>query len=466
MSDSVALRPTNNTVQSAARPFLPPAKQAAYAIGQMGWSILINIIGLVLVYFYLPPSNAGLPALITDRTFLVVLNAIALLAAVGRIWDAVTDPVIASWSDRSKNPRGRRIPFLAWGALPASVFLLLMFTPPVREVSGWNIIWLFVMQTLFYLFLTVYVTPYSALMPELGHTANQRLNLATWVSITYALGIVVAAQTPTLANVLQSAFGVADRVLALQITIGFLALIATLMMYAPVLAIDERAYTDPVPSGTSMSEAMRRTFANPHFFYYVVADTTYFTATTIVNTGLLYYVTVLLGLEEALVGTLLVLLIALSFVCYPFVNMLARRTGKKTMIVAALLALSVVFVGIFFLGKFPLPAMTQAVLVVVLYAIPLAPMAILPNAVLGDIAEEDALRTGVRQEAMYFGARTLLQKMGITLGILIFAGLTTFGRDPGDDLGIRLSALVGFVFCLIAGLVFMRYNERKVLGKE
>lgn len=452
------------TTAAPEKPFLPPSRQLAYALGQMGWAILINIVGLVLVYFYLPPDNAGLPALISDRTFFVVLNAISLLAAAGHIFDGVIDPAIANWSDRTITRWGRRTPWLVAGALPAALFLFFMFVPWTRSLSGANIVWLFLMQSLFFLFLSVYVTPFSALMPELGHTPNQRLNLATWVSITYALGIVIAAQTPALADLVQSALGVVDRVNAFQAAIGILAVIATVLMYVPVLTIRERDYCDPEPSGMPMMAALRRTFRNPHFFYYVVADATYFTATTIVNTGLLYYATVLLGLSEAVASTLLTLLIIVSFVCYPAVNLLARRVGKKPMLVGALFTLSLVFVGIFFLGKYPLPPITQGILLAVLYAIPLAPMAILPNAVLGDIAEHDAQQSGIRQEGMYFGARTILQKLGVTLGIVIFAGLTAFGRNPGDDLGIRLSALVGFVFCLVAGIVFMRYNERVVVG--
>ncbi|MBW7884342.1 MAG: MFS transporter, partial [Caldilineaceae bacterium] len=144
------------------KPFLPARKQAAYAIGQLGWSTLVNIIGLELVYFYLPPETAALPALITTVTFLGIFNAITLIAASGRLFDAVTDPIIANLSDRSRNPRGRRIPFLAAGALPAALFCTLMFVPLVRSVSAVNIVWLVAMQFLFYLFLTVYVTPYFA----------------------------------------------------------------------------------------------------------------------------------------------------------------------------------------------------------------------------------------------------------------------------------------------------------------
>jgi GPH family glycoside/pentoside/hexuronide:cation symporter len=65
-------------------------------------------------------------------TFLGVLNALTLIAASGRLLDAIADPWIASWSDRTTHRRGRRIPFLMFGALPAAVFLVLMFVPPVQ----------------------------------------------------------------------------------------------------------------------------------------------------------------------------------------------------------------------------------------------------------------------------------------------------------------------------------------------
>ena len=107
----------------------------------------------------------------------------------------------------------------------------------------------------------------------------------------------------------------------------------------------------------------------------------------------------------------------------------------------------------------------QAYGVIIFYAVPLAFLGVLPNAVLGDIAEHDARATGQAQEGMFFAARTLMQKLGQTLGIVVFAGLTTFGRNPGDDLGIRLSGVAGFALCLLAGIVFIRYGERKLLAE-
>src|SRR4030042_3120251 len=205
---------------------LPLSRQILYSIGQCGWSILINIINLQLVYFYIPPEGSGLKIFISQAVFLLILNSITILAAAGRLWDAITDPVIASLSDNWKGKNGRRIPFMKVGAIPAALFCLLMFIPIVNKISGWNIAWLFIMQTLFYLFITIYVTPFIAMMPELGQTPNEKLNLSTWISITYAIGIMIASQIPKLGELLISIFNITSKVLAIQLSIGIIAFIS------------------------------------------------------------------------------------------------------------------------------------------------------------------------------------------------------------------------------------------------
>lgn len=445
------------------KPTLPLSKQISYAVGQLGWSILVNLIGLMLVYFYLPPETAKLPFFITQVIFLGVLNVLTIVAASGRLVDALTDPLIASFSDRFTHKRGRRIPFMAVGALPAALFCFLIFVPPLQEMSGWNIVWLVVAQILFYVFLTLYVTPFFALLPELGHTADERLNLSTWISVTYALGIVLAAQTPLLADIMQEGLGLDSRVGAIQAAIGVMAVLALVFMAVPIFTIDERKYCEGKPSTVPLFTALKSTFQNANFRYYVVADFSYFMGLTIMNTGLLYYITVLLGLEEALVGMLLVVMVVVSFVFYPVVNVLAKKAGKRVLVIGSFLSMSVVFMGVYFFGRMPLDPTAQAYILVLFYAVPLSFLSVLPNAILADIAEHDALQSGERKEGMFFAARTLMQKFGQTFGILVFAMLTTFGKDPGDDLGIRLSGLAGFLLCLGAGLAFTRYNERKLM---
>jgi len=58
-----------------------------------------------------------------------------------------------------------------------------------------------------------------------------------------------------------------------------------------------------------------------------------------------------------------------------------------------------------------------------------------------------------------------MQKFGQTAGVVLFAMFTSLGKDPGDDLGIRLSGLVGAALCILSGLYFLKYNEKKLLAE-
>src|SRR3954468_21647986 len=100
-------------------PAFPLSKQFFYAFGMMGWSMMINLISVILVYLYIKPSNSGLTILISQAAVFGLFNVISLITASGRFTDAIFDPLIAQLSDRSKNPEGRRIPFMKMAILPS-----------------------------------------------------------------------------------------------------------------------------------------------------------------------------------------------------------------------------------------------------------------------------------------------------------------------------------------------------------
>lgn len=65
----------------------------------------------------------------------------------------------------------------------------------------------------YYLSITAYCTPYNALIPELGHTQQERLNISTVISFTFIAGTAVAYLAPMIWGVFIPAFG---RVGAIQ----------------------------------------------------------------------------------------------------------------------------------------------------------------------------------------------------------------------------------------------------------
>jgi GPH family glycoside/pentoside/hexuronide:cation symporter len=433
-----------------------------YSIGQLGWSILMGLINTYLVWFYLPPAEAGLPELIPQGKILGFLTVIGLITMGGRLLDAVTDPLVAAMSDRSTSKLGRRISFMKKGALPLAVFTVLVFWSPFTSHAG-NIIWLVLALAGFYVFYTIYVTPYMTLISELGYSSEMKLNLATAISVTFFIGTGIAFGAPAIWNMLIGA-GIV-KVLAVQYVVLGMAILAMVLMFVPVFTINERKYSSGKPSKENVVESMKKTFQNRDFKVFIISDLAYWLALTILMTGLIYYVTILLRMPEEKVSFYNIMVFAFSFVFYPFVNILAKKAGKKKMMIFAFITFSVMYFYISVLGKefMPMSTHVQAMILAVLTAIALAIFGILPNAIIADIADSDAIRTGSKREAMFFGARTFMSKIGQMLAMLVFSSLLLLGKDLGNDLGIRLTGPAAGFFCIIGLVFFVFYREKYVL---
>jgi GPH family glycoside/pentoside/hexuronide:cation symporter len=394
-----------------------------------------------------------------------IFSFISLIAASGRVWDAITDPLIAYLSDKSKNPRGRRTPFMRWSVFPLMIACILMYFPLKNEIANSNVWWLVIIQLLFYLFLTIYIIPYNALIAELGHTTNEKLRLSTLQSVAFFVGMVLASACPALAEFLFRVVGYKNMMVAYQYSVIIMTVFATIFLVLPSFFLNEKKYSIGAPNNLKPSESFKPVFTNKNFFLFIVADFAYFIGITIIGTGALYYVTVLLGLNQSF-GTIMVgTMLLLSLACYPLVNSLARKFNKKILILLNLFAMGILFLLTYFLGRLPFAPEVQGILTGVLFAFPLAVLGIIPPVVLAEIAHLDAYESRQNKEAVFFAVRSLFDKFGQTFGIVIFTILThNFGKDPGNDLGIRLSGIFGLILCFIAGIIFSFFNEKKVIA--
>lgn len=442
---------------------LPSHISFAYALGQLGWSLLSGIVATYLIFYYIPTSISGIPVSIPQVQFLGFLTIIGLIMMLGRFFDAITDPWIATLSDQSTHKKGRRISFMNRAALPFALFTVLVFFHPVATTSWLNVVVLTINLLLFYLFLTMYVTPFFALLSELGKTSQERLNLSTYISITWFLGFAIASQAPLLWGVFEN-LGY-DKVVAMRIAFSILAFVGLIFLYIPVIFIDEKKYTQAVPSTVNMVDSIKATFRNSFFSIFVFSDLVYWVAITIFQSALIFYVTILLSLPEETTGTLLVLLGLGSFVFYVPVNMLSSRFGKKSLMIVAFILFVFTYLFGAFLGTLPFVTMTQAYVLVGLGMFPMAVFGILPNAMVADIAQYDAIKTGVRREAMFFGTRTFMSKMGQMISMLVISALLMIERNGSNEIGIRLTAIAAGIFCVLGLILLLFYNEKEILSE-
>lgn len=442
-----------------------------FAVGQLGWATLSGVINTWLVTFYLPTQgsvDAGAHFYVpTGLVVGGVLTILGLITASGRIFDAVTDPWIASLSDRSNNPEGRRIPFMRRAALPLALMTVMVFCAPVPYISAINVCWVFVTLILFYLFMTMYCTPYNALITEFGKTQDDRMYISTAISLTFFFGTLVAYMPFVFAGMLQQhvSYDWSYRILFIVI-----AIFAMLAMLVPTALLNERDFVDSVPSKQPAFSSLVKTFKNKEFLKFTASDIAYWIGLTLFQTGLPFFVKVSMQLDEFYTTVLLGAMTVISACFYPIVSKLVKRWGKKRLVCGGFLGLALAYVFTALIGIIPLPGIVFGVLIVITAAFPMALLGIIPQSIVADVAEYDAIRTGEQREGMFFAARTFGMKFGQSVAMLTFTSLAIIGTAQdltSNDLtaspvGLRIVAICAVAFCVLGAVILSFYDEKGV----
>ena len=452
-----------------------------FAIGQLGWSLLGGIISAWLVTFYLPTKGdieAGAvqyiaPGLVIGG-FLTILG---LITALCRVFDAVTDPLVASLSDRSNNKRGRRIPFMQFSAVPFAVVTVLVFCAPIEAISGWNVAWISIFLVLFYAFMTMYCTPYNALISEFAKNQQERMYISTAISMTYLFGTLLAYFPFLAAGWIRGLVGFSW---SYRICFIVLAVLALVCMLLPTFALKERDYVDSVPDRTNVLKSLTSTFKNKDFRTFSLSDIMYWVGLTLFQTGLPFFVKVSMGFDEGLVIVFMGGMSVLSAIFYPFVTKMVKKFGKKRLVIFGFLGLAACY-AIAAVSSIPnfLPDQGKAnglswvfgIAIMVLSAVPMALLGIIPQSIVADVAEAEKVTTGQSREGMFFAARTFAMKFGQSLAMLVFTSLAIIGTTQNTSenditaskLGMLIVAIVAVSFCVLGAIILMLYREKKVM---
>ena len=456
-----------------------------FAVGQLGWSTLSGIISAWFVTFYLPTEadlaqGGAIQYIVPGLVIGGFLTVLGLVTALSRVFDAVSDPLIASLSDRSKNKRGRRIPFMQYAAIPLAVVTVLLFCAPIQKISGWNIVWISVFVVLFYLFMTMYCTPYNALISEFGKTQDDRMFISTAISLTYFAGTLLAYTPFVFAGLLRESVGYSW---SYRVCFIVLAVIATVCMLLPTFLIREKDFVDAEPSNANMFKSLAATFKNKDFRTFACSDIMYWVGLTLFQTGLPFYVKVSMAIDESFTMYFLGGMTVLSAAFYPIVSKLVKKFGKKKLTIAGFFGLALAYViatliGVLgtaenpgLLGIGAIPGVVFGVLICVIAAFPMALLGIIPQSIVADVAESDGITTGENREGMFFAARTFAMKFGQSLAMLLFTSLAIIGTTQNANsnditastLGMTVVGIVAVVFCVLGACIMIFYNEKKIM---
>jgi GPH family glycoside/pentoside/hexuronide:cation symporter len=413
---------------------LPLSKRLAYAAP----AFALAIVGIP-VYVYIPKFYTDVVG--------VNIAALGTLLLLVRVFDAVTDPLIGSLSDRTTTRFGRRRPYIAGGSILLAITMYALFNPPVLS-SSTAALWFGVSIFAVFLFWTVVTVPYESLGPELSFDYNHRTVLFAYRDGALLVGTLVAASSPALVASLfdLSADGAGERAKFFWVSVFYVPLMVLLCWWS-ILALRERNRSTAQREEKTKLD-LRLVARNRPFIILLIAYTISALGSSLPATLILYYV------EYVLLSSKADLFLALYFVTgillLPAWIRIAHRIGKKRAWLLSMAINTGAFIGVYFLGP---GDTTWYAILVVLSGLGFGATVALPSAMEADVIDYDELLSGRRREGLYVGIWSITKKLTAALGVgLALAVLGASGYVPNVQQSQSVQLTLRILYALVPSL--------------
>nr|WP_295106496.1 MFS transporter [uncultured Caulobacter sp.] len=400
---------------------LPIGTKLFYGFGSIAYGVKDGAFKSFLLIYY--NQVVGLPAGLVASAILLALVA-----------DSLLDPLIGQMSDGLRSRWGRRHPFMYASALPTAGSFLLLFMPPADWSQGALFGYIVVTSILVRSFVALYEIPSSALGPELSADYDERTAIMAY---RYMFAIVGGAllYIVTLKVFLRPDAGHPVGLLnpdgwwRYAITAAVIMALSILVSAAGThgrIATFRQPPARPRRSLPTVLGEMRQSLGHGSFLALMAYGVIKFTGTGVVSALALYFATYWWKLSSGQIALLALDALIGSLLALPLAPRLSRLLGKKRVAIV-LLAVTVV------LGLLPFalrmagwfPAEGSRLLVPALLAIQTlywtcgVVSVIMITAMLSDVIDDSAVRTGRRAEGLFFAANSIVQKCVSGLGVFV-----------------------------------------------
>jgi len=453
---------------------LTPKEKWTYAIGNIPFSVKDAAFANFVIFYY--TQVQGLSGTLAGLVMFITLT-----------WDAVTDPVVGSWSDSVRSRWGRRHPLLVAGGVPTALLFMALFSPPDSLGETGMFIWFLAVAILLRTFLTIYFIPYTAMGAELSTDYDERTVIAkARVTMGWLGGMALPAIGFALFFGVQE--GVDGRLVADNyLHYGFLsALVAGVAVL--VCVVGTRSVIPRLPTAKNAQKFswrapindLKLVLENRNFRMSVGANLAFGMSTGVYGTLSLYLGTYfwefsaqqLAGMVFPVAGATLLVFVAL--------NHLGQRYDKPKLLVVFSLALALNgfwFIGARLLGFLPENGHSLIYLLLMISTgigvFMIVGIQVMASSLSADIIDQQEITSGRRQEGVVFAAGAFVAKATTGVGALIagividVAGLKA-GSIPGHVDESVLQSLGWFTLAMTGGLGLLAcfYYSRLRLGRE
>jgi Na+/melibiose symporter-like transporter len=411
------------------------------------------------------------------------LTGLALFIAT--TFDAITDPLAGSYSDRFRHRWGRRHPFMYASAIPLGLTFVLLFRPPGALDEVGLFLWLAVFAVAVRGSMTLYHVPHLALGAELSQDYSERTTIAAFRTFFSLAGIASVLafgwlwffrSTPEFESgqlnpEAYPPFGLAFG--ALMAVTVFLSAIGT---HDRIPSLPKATADAPRLRVSDIVEDYVGALSNPSFRAFFCGIVVFFVMRGVQESLYVHMVTFFWRLEQQQILTLALLAVPGLLMGVPFWTAVSRKIDKRPAFLAGVtgFSLCVLLPPIAqLLGWFPSPDswayMAGLAFAGTLAAFCAAAGLVMAGSMMADVTDEHELTTGRRQEGIFFGALAFAGKS--TSGLGVFLGgigidLIDFPdqampEDVSADAVFSLGVLYGpgiMLFAVVALVFLSRYR--------
>jgi GPH family glycoside/pentoside/hexuronide:cation symporter len=380
-----------------------------YGVGDIGNAMVNSAIQFFLLLFY------------TDAALVAPAVASSALL-IGKIWDAVNDPLVGYLSDRTHSRWGKRRVYMIFGALPMALAVFLIWRMPRGLSPVAAFAWIAVSFILYDSINTLTSVPYYALTAELTQDYDERASLTTFrMLLGVPAYLVGAAVTPAIAGLfasLQAGYG----------WVGVLyGVIAAAVLWISAAGIHEPPEAKATQSPAPPLRAFLATFRNRAFVRLIAAYLIANLGFALVQTLLAYFLTYQMQMASQVPLVMGLLLISIFAFLFPW-KMLAERWNKGPAYALGLGIGALAGATTFLLPHRPTPLIY---LVAVVAGIGFSANWVFPWAMVPDVIEFDELGGGDQHSGMYYGVWGFASKLTAALGIALSGWvLQLYGYQP------------------------------------
>ena len=467
-----------------ARKNLSAGQKLGFGIFDLGGNMLFTMMGFWCLKYL--TDVAGLAAALAGSAWMI-----------GKIWDAISDPMMGFISDRTVTRMGRRRPYLLFGAVPMMLTLWLFFTAPGIPSQTLLMLWAAGTLILVNTASTVINVPYSSMTPELTDDYHERSSLNGYRFGCAVIGTIIAgaAVLP-----LTEMFGGGKHGWSMMgLILGSVMAFVTLLTF---FGTKEKKHTyDDIPVEGIFS-TFKAVFTNKPYMILLLTYALHITALTFLQSILAYYTEYIYpaefvmqlvnlpligplaansaGNEAALRGMLTIIammsLLVTAMVFIPVSVVVSKKIGKKRSYQICFVFIGIACIAVSAIGHL-LPL--ELFLGLLIFAgIGVGFNYVAPFAMVPDTVEFDAAKTGERKEGAYYGMWTFISKSGMALSGFISGLILNFGgyaantvQTPEAKLAIRfiIGPIPAFIFlCALVLIQFYSLDERtykKLMGQ-